>query len=349
MALHDFEVFGTALATVPPDGDALRVVTEFAQRAERHAMDGLLAFYNHYDLDPWTTAATILQHTKALTPLVAVQPYSVPPFTAAKLLYSLTRLHHRRIDINLITGATPQDLAQVGDSLDHDERYERATEYHTVLSRLLSSDEPLVHEGRFYQYKGLYMFSRLAPDLRPRTFVAGSSPAGRKMAAAVADIAITHPEPVDQFAETFLGADREDTRIGIRIGLIARDTDEEAWSVARALYPEDRRARLKTAMRKKSPSDWNRRLAELATDEGVYDEVYFTGAFRADKGNMPVLVGSYRQVADYLERYLKLGVSAVILAGVTSDEDFEHANVVLSDLRSRELQIPAECWVSGTR
>lgn len=336
MALHDFDVYGTALAPGRPENDPLPIVAELAKRAEQYGMDGLLAFYNHHDLDPWTTAATILQQTKALTPLVAVQPYALPPFTAAKLIYSLATLHHRRIDINLITGAAPQDLSQVDDQLDHDERYERATEYFTVLQALLSSEEPLVHEGRFYRYRGLYMFSRLDPEIRPRVFVAGSSPAGRQMAATVADVAITHPEPVDQFAETFLGPGREGLRIGIRIGLIARPTDDEAWSVARALYPEDRRARLKTAMRKKSPSDWNRRLAELATEDGRYDEVYWTGAFRADKGNMPLLVGSYRNVADYLKRYLRLGVSTVILADMFAEEDFQHAAAVLADVRNRD-------------
>jgi alkanesulfonate monooxygenase SsuD/methylene tetrahydromethanopterin reductase-like flavin-dependent oxidoreductase (luciferase family) len=334
MAQHDFDVYGTALAPGPPEGDPLQHVTEFAQRAERYGMDGLLAFYNHHDLDPWATAATILQHTRAITPLVAVQPYALAPFTAAKLIYSLTTLHHRRIDINLITGATKQELDQVDDQLGHDERYERATEYMTVLRALLSSDEPLVHDGRFYRYRALRMDSRLDPEARPRTFVAGSSAAGQRMAAAVADVAITHPEPVEQFADTFVRP-REGIRIGIRIGLVARPTDEEAWSAARTLYPEERIARLKTAMRKQSQSDWIRRLAHLATEDGVYDEVYWTGAYRADKGNMPVLVGTYRKVADYLERYLVLGVSTLILAGMLVEEDFQHAAVVLDDLRSR--------------
>jgi alkanesulfonate monooxygenase SsuD/methylene tetrahydromethanopterin reductase-like flavin-dependent oxidoreductase (luciferase family) len=50
---------------------------------------------------------------------------------------------------------------------------------------------------------------------------------------------------------------------------------------------------------------------------------------------MPLLVGDYGKVADYLERYLKVGVSTLILASAMSDEDLEHASAVLSDLRSR--------------
>lgn len=344
MAQHDFDVLATALAPDRAEGDPLQVFTEYAQRAERYGLDGLLAFYNHSDLDPWIVAATILQHTKAITPLIALQPYAMTPFTAAKVIWSLTKLHHRRIDVNLITGATKQELEQIDEQLDHDERFERATEYMTVVRALLSSDEPLVHDGRYYRYRALRMHARLEPEVLPRVFVAGSSPAGQRMAAAVADVAITHPEPVEQFAATFLGQRREDQRIGIRVGLVARPTDEEAWSAARTLYSEDRIARLKTAMRKKSESDWIRRMAHLATEEGVYDEVYWTGAFRADKGNMPVLVGSYRKVADYLERYLVLGVSTVILGGGFGEEDFEHASIVLADLRGDSRSRLANAW-----
>lgn len=334
-AQHDFDVYATALAPDHAVGDPLQVFTEYAQRAERYGIDGLLAFYNHYNLDPWVVAATMLQHTKAITPLIALQPYALTPFTAAKIIWSLTTLHRRRIDVNLITGATKQELDQIDEQLDHDERFERATEFMMVVRALLSSDEPLVHEGRFYRYKALRMFSRIEPDLMPRTFVAGSSPAGQRMAAAVGDVAITHPEPVEQFADNYLSQGRQGQRIGIRVGLVARPTDEEAWSAARTMYSEDRVARLKTAMRKNSESEWIRRLAHLATEEGVYDEVYWTGAFRADKGNMPVLVGSYSKVADYLERYLTLGVRTVILGGGFGEEDFEHAAIVLSDLRRR--------------
>jgi alkanesulfonate monooxygenase len=333
MLSRDFEVYATALSPARVEGDPLRMCTEYAQRAERYGIDGLLAFYNHRILDPWVVAATILQHTKAMTPLIALQPYTMTPFTAAKVIWSLTTLHRRRIDVNLITGATKVELDEIDEQLDHDERFERATEYMTVVRALLLSDEPLVHDGRFYRYRALRMGSRIEPEFMPRTFVAGSSPAGQRMAAAVADVSITHPEPVEQFT-SFIGQ-RPGQRIGIRIGLVARPTDEEAWSAAQELYSEDRSARLKTAMRKKSESDWIRRMAHLATDNGgLHDEVYWTGAFRADKGNMPVLVGSYRKVADYLERYLDLGVSTLILGGGFGEEDFEHASVVLGDLRT---------------
>jgi alkanesulfonate monooxygenase SsuD/methylene tetrahydromethanopterin reductase-like flavin-dependent oxidoreductase (luciferase family) len=334
MARYNFNILATTPAPQAADGDFLRQFAEFAQRAERCQIDGLLIFCSHRYFDPWAVATVILQNTKAITPLVALQPYALAPFTAAKLIWSLGTLHRRRIDLNLITGASKDELDQIGEQLDHDERFERATEYMTVVRALLSSDEPLVHDGHFYRYRGLRVNARLDAEIRPRVFVAGSSAAGHKMAAAVADVAITHPEPVGQFADTFLSQAAKDVGTGIRIGLIARPTKEEAWSAARARFPEERVTRIMNAMRKRSESDWMRRLAHLATKEGVYDEVYWTGAF--EKESMPTLVGTYREVADYLERYLALGVRTVILGGAYSEEDFQHVAVVLGDLRSRD-------------
>ncbi|MEK8174691.1 LLM class flavin-dependent oxidoreductase [Streptomyces sp. M19] len=165
--------------------------------------------------------------------------------------------------------------------------------------------------------------------------MAGSSEAGRKAAEEVADVAVTHPEPLTSFAGDFATA-RAGLRIGIRIGLLARATDEEAWLAAREHYPSDRRSYLKTVMRQKSESDWSRRLARLTLADETYDDVYWTGAYRADKGSTPLLVGSYERVAEYLDRYLALGVSHVLLGGLFTEEEFRHSAVVLSQLRTRE-------------
>ena len=334
MSHRRFKTYGTAPS---PRADELRTVVESARRAQHHGLDGLLAFHNLRNLDPWAVASTILHHTETVTPLVALPPHAMPPFTAAKLIHSLTRLHGRRVDVNLITGAAGAELDQLGESLSHDQRYERAVEYGTVLRSLLTTDAPLTHAGHFYDYRALRTNSALDAEHRPRIFVAGSSPAARRTVRAVADVAITHPEPVDRFVTTFVDADVE---IGIRIGLLARDTDAQAWRIARARHPDDRRAELKTAMRKKSESEWSRRLAVLAGAGETFDEVYWTGAYRTDRGAMPLLVGSHRRVADYLDRYLALGVRTILLGGLDTEEDFRHAAVVLDDLGARPAADP---------
>ncbi|MCP2163172.1 LLM class flavin-dependent oxidoreductase [Goodfellowiella coeruleoviolacea] len=331
----ELTVYGTALPGRPSESNSVVGIGELAQRAERYGYEGLLVFYNHENLDPWIVAATILQQTKSLVPLVAVQPYALPPFTAAKMLHGLACLHHRRLDVNLITGGIRGELDQVGDRLDHDERYARAVEYISVVRALLSSSEPLDHNGKHYHFHRLLAHCALEEALRPKVFVAGSSDAGRAASVAVADVAVTHPEPVAAFAEHFAATRRADGQsLGIRVGLIARETDEQAWQVAAAQYVPDRRSRHMTMLKTRSESDWNRRMARLAVAAETYDDVYWTGAYRADRGLMPLLVGSYDRVSEYLGRYLALGVRTLLLGGVLSEEEFRHCDIVLSQVRS---------------
>jgi alkanesulfonate monooxygenase len=330
----DLEVFGTAtVPRVPPTHCMHPWLAGLARRAERNSFAGLLIIHNHVILDPWVVAGVILQESATLIPLVATQPYSVPPSTAAKLISSLTAVYRRRIDLNIITGAAPEELVQIGNDLDHNQRYARAAEYVTLLRLLLSTGEPVNWEGTYYHYRGLLLNSMLPDQLLPRVFVAGSSAASMKLAAQVADVMITHPEPADLFAAGFM-AERKDARqqIGIRVGLVARESGDEAWAVALRDHHVDRAARLRTLLKRESHSDWNRRMATLAAQADVHDGVYWTGPYSTGRTAAPVLVGSYEQVAGYLARYVALGVTKLLLTKVDTEEDFRHARAVLTRL-----------------
>jgi alkanesulfonate monooxygenase SsuD/methylene tetrahydromethanopterin reductase-like flavin-dependent oxidoreductase (luciferase family) len=332
--MRELEIIGTAtLPWLPPTHDQRPQLATLAERAERNGFTGLLIFYDHIVLDPWAVGGVLMQHTSELVPLVAMQPYTMPPFNAAKTISSLTSLYRRRVDLNVITGAAPEELDQVGEALDHDQRYARATEYVALLKLLFSSEQPVSWSGDHYQYRNLRINTCLPAHLRPRIFVAGSSAANRRFAEAVGDVTITHPEPVDTFAETFAAARRDSgLDMGIRVGLVARPTAKEAWTVALADHKVDRAARLRTLLKRESPSDWSRRMALLAAEADVRDEVYWTGLFSTGRTGAPLLVGSYDQVAAYVERYLALGVTKLLLTKVDTDDEFHHARTVLARL-----------------
>ncbi|GAA0572047.1 LLM class flavin-dependent oxidoreductase [Paractinoplanes ferrugineus] len=325
-----------ALYTQGPPGtaaDPLASLTEAARLADHYGYTGMLLFYNHRSLEPWLLASALIHCTPRLVPLIALQPYAVPPTAAAKMAATLAKLYGRRIDINLIAGADPAELAQIGDTTEHDARYARATEYVQVLRNALESDEPFSHAGEHYRFDRLFLNAFLEPGLRPRVLVAGSSPAGRETAAAVADVTVTHPDPVGTFSRDFAATAPPGAGIGIRIGVLARPTAEQAWNEARARYPIDRAAIVRTRLKQKSPSEWTRRLAVLAAGAETYDEVYWTGAFTSGASSFPLLVGDYEQVGAYLGQYHAAGVRTVLAAGVNTADDYRHADQVFSRFR----------------
>jgi alkanesulfonate monooxygenase len=332
--VQTLEVFGTAtVPRLPPTYEFRPWLSSLSRRAERHGLTGLLVFYDHMILDPWTVATVMLQQSGSLVPLVAMQPYSMPPFTAAKLIASLVSLYRRRIDLNIVTGASPEELDQIGNGLDHEQRYARATEYVLLLRLLLATDGPVSWDGEHYRVRDLRLNCHLPEELRPRFFVAGSSDSARRLGERAGDVMITHPEPVTAFAGTYLAARKASgCDIGVRLGIIARDTAEEAWAAALQDHRVDRAARLRTLLKRESHSDWNRRLATLAATADVHDEVYWTGPYSTGRTGAPFLVGSHAGVAAYLDRYLGLGVNRLLLTGLDTEDQFRHTSAVLSRL-----------------
>ena len=119
--------------------------------------------------------------------------------------------------------------------------------------------------------------------------------------------------------------------LGIRIGIIARADSADAWSVARARFPEDRRGQITHALAMRvSDSYWHKHLSELAeagTDAGE-EQPYWMVPFENYKTFCPYLVGSYDRVAEEIARYVGVGYRTIILDVPASADELEHIGVV---------------------
>jgi len=307
-------------------------VIKIAQLSERSGFDGTLLFFNHHVLDPWVIASVILSNTKKLIPLIATQPYIIPPITAVKMIQSLTYLYNRRIDLNLLSGARESELREVN-ALDTDKlsRFKRLEEYITILRNLLIRDLPFDYDGEYYKYKGLQLSPKISEEQMPVFFVPGSSPEALSTAQKFGDVTLFRPEPFSQFkkfcVENLIGSN---IPTAIRISLVTRPTSKEAWDIAEFRYPSDKDGIIKTRMRKNSVSNNNKTMASLALKQEVYDNVFWMGALLRAKSADPFLVGSYEEVTEYLTQYLDLGVKIVLIGNVHSEEDFLH----FSNMRS---------------
>jgi alkanesulfonate monooxygenase len=230
----------------------------------------------------------------------------------------------------MVAGGFRNDLAALNDLTPHDARYERLAEYTKIMLDLLRAPYPVTYEGRFYQVRNLALTPAIAPELMPEVLISGSSAAGLGVAEAIGAVPVQYPEPPE--GRTVAGTGVAGSR-GLRIGIIARAGEDEAWRVAYERFPEDRQGQIthKLAM-KVSDSAWHKRLSELG-DAGLTEDSppvsgsrnpYWLWPFENYKTFCPYLVGSYDSVASALQWYLSAGYDTFILDIPASEEEFEH-------------------------
>ncbi len=306
-------------------------VADVARWSEAAGCEGILVYTDNGIVDPWLVSQLILQSTERLAPLVAIQPAYMHPYAAAKMVATLAYVHGRRLYLNMLAGGFRTDLLALDDPTPHDERYERTIEYTQIISALVAGETVTV-KGRYYSVSNLSLAPKLPEELRPGFLISGSSPAGLDAAQRTGAVAVKYPKRTSE------EIDQAEEGSGIRVGIVARESNEEAWAVARERFPEDRKGQLtqKLAM-KVSDSHWHRQLADMAKQDGAQDQdadPYWLWPFENYATFCPYLVGSYERVADEIKRYVDLGFRCFILDIPPSEEELQHIRVVFDRTRA---------------
>lgn len=321
-------VFSTCPASSTVERECyIQNVVDVARWSEEAGCKGILVYSDNSLLDPWLVSQIIIQNTRALCPLVAVQPAYMHPYTVAKMVTSFGHLHGRRLYLNMVAGGFKNDLTALNDTTPHDQRYERLIEYTTTIRQLLAGPTAVTYEGRFYKVHNLTLSPPLPQELFPGFFVSGSSAAGLAAAKTMGAVAIKYPKPAK---EEFQGNPPDDSvDSGIRVGIIGRECEKEAWQIAHARFPEDRKGQLAHQLAMKvSDSVWHKQLSEMSqqADQGVYWLV----PFQNYKTMCPYLVGSYERVAEELARYIAVGYRTFILDIPSNPEELSHISIAFN-------------------
>lgn len=307
-----------------------RRVEDVSRWTDQAGYRGILIYTDNQLVDPWLVAQLVIESTEHLCPLVAVQPVYMHPYTAAKLVTSFGSIYGRRVFLNMVAGGFRNDLRALGDPTEHGDRYARLVEYTLLVKRLLRG-ERVSFTGTHYNVEQLSLTPPLAPELFPGIFVSGSSDAGIAAARAIGATAVKYPKPPHEEVSTAA----DSAGIGMRVGVIARDNDEQAWTIARARFPEDRKGQITHALAMKvSDSQWHRQLSELGQLPASMENPYWLGPFENYKTFCPYLVGSYSTVAVELARYLELGFETFIV-DIPPDPDELHHTAVAFDEAAR--------------
>ncbi|MEP3300164.1 MAG: LLM class flavin-dependent oxidoreductase [Paracoccaceae bacterium] len=317
------------LTTAPPSvrfepGTYLNAVRDLARWNEAAGVKGMLIYTDNSLMDPWCVAQVVLESTKDFVPLVAVQPVYMSPYAAACKIASLAFLYQRKVALNMVAGGFKKDLQNLGDDIEHDPRYDRLVEYTLILKALLQG-ETVTFSGEYYNVKNLKLDPGLSPDLMPEIYVSGASEACITAAATLEATRFSYTKPPADLAANapLPGAGQ----LGLRFGIIARETAEEAWQIARNRFPADRRGQMAHKMaRSTSDSIWHQEISAMAEDlHEARDGAYWLYPIKNYRTFCPYLVGTYEEIGNYISRYAALGFRDLILDVPDSEDDLAHA------------------------
>lgn len=331
-----------------PDLDYLSLV---AGAAEKLGFTGALTPTSSWCEDAWVFTAALTQRTEHFKYLVAFRPGLQAPTLVAQAAATYQRISRNRLLLNVVTGGDDIEQRRFGDYLGKSERYERASEFLTIFRQLWSGD-PVTFTGKHLSVENATI---IPAETWPDIYLGGSSAEALEVAAEHAEVYLTWGEPPAQVAEKLdavrhqvknLGRARRaagELRFGIRLHVISRPTEEEAWAQADKLLagldPESiSRAQ---QVQRNSQSEGQRRMSALhggRTDNLEVSPNLWAGIGLVRGGAGTALVGSHEQVADRIAEYHELGLDEFILSGYPHlEEAFAFGEGVIPILAERGL------------
>ena len=348
----DGRYLGTSYGARVVDAGYMR---QIAEAADRLGFEGVLIPTGSSCEDPWIAAASLIPVTKRLKFLVALRPGLMSPTLAARMAATFDRLSGGRLLINVVTGGDPVELAGDGLFLGHDERYRLTDEFLRVWRRELAG-ETVDHEGRYLRIKGGRVLYPPVQRPHPPLWFGGSSPAAHEVAAEHVDVYLTWGEPPHQVAEKIADVRRRaqergrEVRFGIRLHVIVRETDQEAWEAADALirHLDDETVAQAQRIFARFDSVGQQRMTRLHKGDRSALEIspnLWAGIGLVRGGAGTALVGSPETVAARMKEYAELGIDTFIFSGYPHlEEAYRVADLLFPHLpleRPAELEGPA--------
>lgn len=298
---------------------------QIAQAADELGFSGVLLPTGKSCEDAWVVASTLVPVTEKLKFLVAARPGLMTPTTAARMAATLDRFSKGRLLINVVAGGDPVELAGDGLFLEHDERYRLTDEFLTIWRRELQGEE-VDFAGDYLRVEGGKVLYPTIQKPHPPLYFGGSSDAAMEVAAEHVDVYLTWGEPPSQVERKItkmreLAAAKGRTlRFGIRLHVIVRPTEEEAWQAADALIAHLDEETIASAQQiyARMDSEGQRRMSELHRGDRsklVVSPNLWAGIGLVRGGAGTALVGDPDQVSDRMKEYAALGIDTFILSG----------------------------------
>ncbi|MFS2017224.1 FMNH2-dependent alkanesulfonate monooxygenase, partial [Massilia sp. CT11-108] len=234
----DSRYLGTSKGARPVDADYTR---QIAVAADTLGYDGVLLPTGRSCEDAWVVASSLIHATRKLKFLVAIRPGLSTPGLSVRMASTFDRLSNGRLLINVVTGGDQAELEADGVFADHETRYEISDEFIRIWRAALAGeggDEGYHFAGKHLTVKGARTLYPPVQKPYPPLYFGGSSEAAHELAAEQMDVYLTWGEPpaavAAKIADIRARAAKHGrtVKFGIRLHVIVRETNEEAWAAA---------------------------------------------------------------------------------------------------------------------
>lgn len=337
----DTSAFGVSEKETAP---SMELFYGVARAAEDAGFKYLLVPVQTNCWDAFVTCAMVAARTEKISPLVAVRPGLIAPTVLAKMISTFDQLSGGRVRINLIAGGTSSELEADGSFYGHDERYELFGETLDVMKQAWTEQEPFDFDGKYFTAKQIVVKPKPAQKPHPPIYLGGLSDAAKKLSAEHADVQLFWGDTPEKIAERIEEMDRlaelegRTLRYGMRLQVIVRETEDEAWDAARALIahatPKLREER--AALGDQSAA--NDRMKELAKVENLMiGENLWSGIATVREGAGVAIVGNPEQVAATIRRFIAAGCTSFCLSGYPHAAEAERFGKLVLPLFAEEL------------
>jgi alkanesulfonate monooxygenase len=317
----------------------LGYLTQIAQAIDQLGYAGALLPTGRAYEDTWLVASAMLPVTKRMKFIVALRPGIMSPTLSARMAATFDRLSEGRLCVNIVSAGDPIENGGDGLHLDHDARYRLTNEFVEVWRRLVRGEE-VDHKGEYLDIRKGKLLLLPLQQPNPTLYLGGSSPIAMEIAAKHIDVYLTWGEPVAQVAEKIAmvrklaAAEGRTVRFGIRLHVIVRETEEEAWAAADDLikYVDDAAIAQAQKIKERTESHGQKRITALHNgrrDALVVAPNLWAGIGLVRGGCGTALVGNPENVAQRVKEYADLGIDTFIFSGYPHlEESFRVAELL---------------------
>jgi alkanesulfonate monooxygenase len=306
--------------------------------------------------DVWTITSALAPLTEKITFLAAVRTGEVHPPMLARAIASLDHALKGRLILNIINSDLP------GTRENPDFRYQRCTEVIEILKQGWTQDR-IQHKGEIYQFDMPSDPVKPYQNGGPLLYFGGTSDGSREVCAKHCDVFLMWPESEEAMYATMQDMTARAAKygrkidFGLRIHVVARETQEEARAYAKKLiskFDEQRAAEIRARGEDSRSLGVIRQdeFRKTSDDEGYAEEILWTTIGKVFSGCGSGLVGSADQIIAKLNRYMDMGFRAFVFSGFPLIEEANYfAKLVLPHLPNVSMprlnnRIPTETPVT---